>query len=349
MLTPEDIEARRTGVGASEAPILAACDAYGRTPLWLYLQKKGMAAEEQDSIAMRIGNYLERGILDLYCQELKIDRSKVRSGIGRVDGEQKMFCTPDALLDTSDSDAINVQIKCVGTHMLRHWGKGATAESVPDYVLAQVQHEMEVLDVSSTHVVALLGGTDFKVYTVEREKSIGEELKRRVGIFWKEHMELDRPPAMDGTDAGRRLLELLFPRHPDDAEMPLSLSELPEAQATVILEAARRAAKAKRAMDEGKIVYETNRQIIQLAMEKHTSVKGRDADFQFSAKVGFARGRIDWQAYAMSLGGNETDAEIHRPEASQQFRMTLAHKTKLDKMDAVEDFLAALEREAQAL
>ena len=89
-----------------------------------------------------------------------------------------MVCTPDYKVT---GQRVNIQIKTS-----RHgddWGEQWTDE-IPPLYLVQVQHEMEILDYDMTHVPVLIGGNDFRIYQVERDREFGAIISAAIDEFW---------------------------------------------------------------------------------------------------------------------------------------------------------------------
>jgi len=127
--------------------------------------------------------------------------------------------TPDYVRE----DAINVQIKTVGARGSFSWpginsiGDDDTLilnppDGIPDYYRVQVEWEMAVLGVEMTHLVALLGGTDLRVYEVPRDLDLWLALYENARRFWFEHVLADIPPPPDGSEAFKRYLLRKYPR-----------------------------------------------------------------------------------------------------------------------------------------
>jgi len=328
---------------------LAGCDGYGRSQLLLYLEKKGLLPNEE-SPAMEVGNALEGAVIDLYAKRIGLvaaskkvadsttwvakndTRRRVRSGI--------MFCTPDALLMAGGAIGANVQVKIVGVFMAKHWGKAGDEDGVPDYVQAQVQWEMHLLNVDTTHVVALIG-TDLRVYNVRRNQSIGNALAQRAEVFWSGHVLPGIPPPPDGGDAGDILIRSTYPKKGE--AKPVSLEDIPSSAAEIVLAAAKRAARAKQAADAADAVLRESKQIIDLAIGNASGIRLRGEGFGLSMRRQKNRGKIDWQSYAMSLGGSAEDAERFRSEPYESVVMSATTHSEKVKDREIEDFLAEID------
>lgn len=217
-LTPEQIEMRKTGIGASETPMLVGESPHGGA-IDVYLRKLGLAQEMQTD-AQELGNLLEDGIVRWY--EKKVGATCSPATTLRHPHAPISLATPDRFVNGRQK---LLQIKLVGTWMAWHWD----GDRPPPYVLVQVQKEMEVADVDLCDVAALIGGTDPRIYQVERDRELGAALVDIDADFWAAHIAPRIPPAVDGSRSATEMLKILHPRHAERRlEVTPDLSELVE-------------------------------------------------------------------------------------------------------------------------
>lgn len=83
------------------------------------------------------------------------------------------------------------------------WGEPGTDE-IPDYYMTQVQHYLAVTGVKTADVAVLIGGNDFRIYTIEADEELQALLIERESEFWA-LVESRTPPDLTSTkDAARR-------------------------------------------------------------------------------------------------------------------------------------------------
>lgn len=215
MTREEWLEERRKYIGASDMPAVLGVDPF-RSALDVYLEKRGMAPDREQTAAMEAGLALERAVLDWYGQ---------RHGVEIVYGGELVTapvvgtwaaCTPDGY-QLVDRDRVPVQVKCTGK--TTDWD-----ERVPEHVYVQVQHEIMVLGSKSAVALALVstwGGFDLRPYAVQRDdaliariKAAGDDMARRI-------LDGD-PPDPDGSDAAKRAVRVMCGTADPDAE-PVAL------------------------------------------------------------------------------------------------------------------------------
>lgn len=125
------------------------------------------------------------------------------------------------------------------------------------YSQVQVQHQMYVGGWLEAWIFAQVGFSKFKWYHVERSDKFIEMLRNEMGEFWR-HVQSDTPPPVDGTDATRRVLQLLYPEvtveeielHEDYAQVAEELAEWKDRRKVADMEIKKREAQIMAAMGE---------------------------------------------------------------------------------------------------
>lgn len=222
------LEQRKQYLGASEVPAVCGLDPF-KTALDVWAIKKGLTKDES-SIAADMGNLFEDPLLSYYAA--KHGRKLVKPGTLTRSDFAWMAATPDSITECRR----NVQVKVVGRWMVDRWDDGA-----PDYTQVQCQWEMHVADLGVTDVVACLGGTDYKEFEVKRDDEVIGHLVEICSRFWRDHIEGDRMPEVDGSESATRVLGAKFPKPtagmeeavPELVEMALRYKEIGRAVATV--------------------------------------------------------------------------------------------------------------------
>jgi predicted phage-related endonuclease len=213
----------------------------------------GLEIKEQTD-AMEIGNFLEDGIGRLYSH--KTGYKTAQFGTIRHAKYPWMLCTPDLCVFGQRRLA---QVKIVGAFMAHHWLDG-----VPDYVLVQVQHEMEVCDADVCDVVALIGGTDLRIVAVERDRAMGADLVDVCRSFYEKHVVTGEMPDPDGSDTATAAIKARFRK--DGPAMVVATPEVEAyAKAWLQADATIRDAEKRQALAE---------QHIKLAIGENAGIEG---------------------------------------------------------------------------
>lgn len=190
-LTKLDIwkEERRKGVGGSDAAAVLGLNPWA-SPLDVYNDKLGIVNKDlSDNETVRWGNILEDVIAKEYAR---------RKGV-KIRRRNQMFFHPEhsymlANLDrTIDGQKKILEIKTAGAFMASQWGEEGT-DQVPDSYLIQCAHYMAVMDYDITDLAVLIGGRDFRTYTIHRDKELERLIIEKEKAFWTNHIEKEIPP-----------------------------------------------------------------------------------------------------------------------------------------------------------
>jgi predicted phage-related endonuclease len=227
----EWLEARRKTLGASEVAtalgLVPDSDVFSR-PIDVWLEKTGAERVTPISRARTTaGNRLEPVVRDWY-KELA-GAALEQPNTLRHPEHDWVSCTPDSLaLDSAGKVVRNVQVKVVGARASFAWpGQSSIDEEtgslilnppdgIPQYYRVQVEWEMGILNalygVEETHLVTLLGGTDLRIYEIDRDQELWSALFDSARKFWFDHVIADVPPPPDGSEAFKKYLTRRYPQ-----------------------------------------------------------------------------------------------------------------------------------------
>ena len=157
MLTAQQLEIRKGGIGASEIAAVCGLDPSKR-PIEVYEAKvDGVVGESSEHAEW--GQAMEPLIADWYarhCGARLIDCPTLAHPT-----VQWMLATPDRIWEDLSR---GVEVKNVGENMSFHWRSGPGGE--PDYVRAQVHQQMMVTGIKQWDIVACIGGLPPVIYPV---------------------------------------------------------------------------------------------------------------------------------------------------------------------------------------
>lgn len=196
MLTQEQREKRRHFLGASDVPNLVGLGYQGKSAADLYLEKTADIEDLQvrDYGPIHMGVLFEPVALALYEHKrgLVLERDVWTEA-------EDIFC---ANLDGFHSaDYLPVEAKSSGLE--EDWGKEEFSDEVPDRVLVQTHMQMWCISVTfgvtcKTAEVAVIVPAyrhiDHRIYVVERDDDLMEQLLTVGRRFWNEHVIPRRPP-----------------------------------------------------------------------------------------------------------------------------------------------------------
>jgi putative phage-type endonuclease len=207
---------RRKGIGSSDIPKVMRLSSFGG-PLHVYHDKVGHLPLDADEVsdAAHFGNLFEEPLARDWARR---NRTVVRRvGVIAHEHEEWMQCSLDRLctecpLDRTKSSLCAVEVKTRNAFVAGRWHR-----QVPDDVLAQCLWQIAVSGLEHIHVAALIGGQDYRQFTIRREEH-GQVIADIVTVarrLWVDHIEAGLPPVAlpeeDDPDALRELYDALNP------------------------------------------------------------------------------------------------------------------------------------------
>lgn len=203
MLSDEQRKERMRGLGSSEVAAVCGLNPW-RSAHDVWLLKRGLADDaSEENVRTRMGLRVEAAI----AEEYQLDTGAELAHWGTITGpEPWMLATPDRSVFGARR---LVEIKNVGWRSAFHWG--SDDDAIPDYYRPQVEWQMLVCDVDETDVAAWLGGSEFRIYRIKRNRALGDAIANVCRRFWFDNVLGNVPPAVDGSDGARRMLAKLYP------------------------------------------------------------------------------------------------------------------------------------------
>jgi putative phage-type endonuclease len=197
------LERRKQGLGGSDIAAIIGLSPW-RTPRDIYLDKKGLADPEPETDAMYWGTTLEDIVAREYSKRTgrKIERCNV---LFRHPEHSFLIGNLDRVVydDNGKKPVVSgrlitrriLECKTVSQYAAGDWGEPGT-DQIPEYYKAQVQWYMGLTGAEVCDVAVLIGGRDFRIYTVYRDDEVIAYLFAEGVKFWREYIEGDTmPPA----------------------------------------------------------------------------------------------------------------------------------------------------------
>ena len=192
------LKERQKCIGGSDVAAILGMSPW-RTPYQVWEEKTtpiDETAAEDDRPALYWGRVLEAPIRQAYAD--KTGRTVTKPAEAFVSSKYPfMRANLDGIADDGRVVEFKTSSKSDG------WGEVGTDE-IPDYYMTQVQHYLAVTGVKTADVAVLIGGNDFRIYTVEADEELQALLIERESEFWA-LVESRTPPDLTSTkDAARR-------------------------------------------------------------------------------------------------------------------------------------------------
>ncbi len=200
--TPEWLEARKNGIGASQAAAAIGVSEW-QSPIGLWAEKLGLTPPAPENSSMRIGTALEPLIAEMYTEATGV---KVRRA-----NNLRQHPVHGFMLASIDRRAGRKPVELKYSARAAGYGEPGTDE-VPDDVLVQVLHQLAVLDEPEGDVALLKPGADgVLIYPITRSPEAEAAIVAREADFW-DHVVSRTQPDVDGSEATHRALAAMYPR-----------------------------------------------------------------------------------------------------------------------------------------
>lgn len=200
----EFLEARQSGLGGSDIAAILGMSRWG-TPYSVYRSKVEPIPEEdleekeyqywgnvlEDVVAReyakRTGNKVQRVNVQMQhpdhpFMQANIDRAVVNPKIAGNVRWRDGRLTTDRVLECKTANAFAAS----------DWGDDGT-DDVPDYYLIQCQWYLGITQADVADLAVLIGGSEFRRFTIARNDELVADLQEEAALFWK-HVESRTPP-----------------------------------------------------------------------------------------------------------------------------------------------------------
>ena len=285
--SPEWLAARRDGLGASEVPAILGLDRY-KSGLDIWLEKRGLAEPRQgDTMPQKVGRFAEAMIANLYAEQTGAVLMTVPTR--RHPQVETLFASADRMVVGMDAAdwLYPVEIKNRGG-IPQGWGEAGT-DLVPEAIAVQVHVQMACYGMAFADVAALLGGNDFRVYRLYRDKDIEATILETAASWWQRHIVEGIEPEITGPSAAdylaRKFREVTGDVIKADADAELLLAEYGGTRAKLaVLEEAEKELKLQ----------------VQALIGENKGIESRFGKALWSPTKG--RTTTDWKGIAAELG-----------------------------------------------
>lgn len=198
MVIPPAEQKRRTdGIGGTKAAAIVGVSPWAG-PLDVWRELTGQGEARADNEAMRWGRLLESVVREEYARQRGVCVYVPAESIVHPVDTWK-HATPDGLVylppfgleivstKPAGDPERGLEIKTAGAQMADEWGKPGT-DDIPLPYLVQCAWYMHVCNLDRWDVAALIGGRDFRIYTIERDRELEDFLVAAVGHFYQNHV-----------------------------------------------------------------------------------------------------------------------------------------------------------------
>lgn len=185
--TDEWLEARNSGIGASEAAAACGMSPYS-TPAELYHRKRGELAPVEETDAMRLGTALEPVIASEFQHRTGLKVIRNHLGLYRHADHSFMLASPDALIEPNEL----AEWKATTFRTLGQYGD-EDSDDVPTPYLLQTQQQLAVTGLQVCHLAVLSDGRTLRTYRIERNDRLIENIAKAEAELWERIQNGDPP------------------------------------------------------------------------------------------------------------------------------------------------------------
>ncbi len=223
MITEQQREARKLGIGGSDMPIILGLSNY-KTPYQLYLEKIGEAETNHEMTPYQYwGHALEGVIRDEFAKRNNVAVETPDTIVhpfhdflrGNVDGF------------IPDWNAV-LEVKCSAGFMAHEWGEDGS-DTIPMSYLVQVAHYCSVLNADCAYIAVLIGGNDYREFKYTRDLELESTVIDAAKKFWECVQTRTPPEPINQID-----LRLMYPKH--DPEKTKTIAPEVKEQLTTLLD-----------------------------------------------------------------------------------------------------------------
>lgn len=184
---------RRRGLGGTDAAAIVGASKWA-TEFDVWMEKVNDLPQKSDTDLMWWGRALEDVIARRYVETTG---RKVWAP-GRVMAHAdfpELIGSPDRLVL---GEQRGLEVKTASLQTAGEWGPDGS-DVMPEAYVVQVAHYMAITGFDKWDVAVLLGGNDFRVYTVQRDREFEDWLVNRCVGWWQEHVVGGRQPFITGA------------------------------------------------------------------------------------------------------------------------------------------------------
>lgn len=215
------LEWRKKGIGGSDASVVCGISGY-RSPVELWLDKTGQLPYQEAGETAYWGTQLEALVRAEFTKRTGIEVEH-KGVLLQSEEHPFMLANLDGTCEHPDYGTCIFEAKTASAYKVGEWD-----DTIPDEYQLQIQHYMAVTGYKAAYIAVLIGGNTFRWKLVERDEELISMLIELEANFW-DHVQMNTPPAMDGSAASAKFLSERFPD-----SVPKSQIILPDTAADLI-------------------------------------------------------------------------------------------------------------------
>lgn len=197
--SPKWLEQRKEGIGGSDVASILNLSPW-KSAVTLFYEKLGILPEQEATVQMKLGTYLESGILQVFREEYPTVKVYPGNMTFASSEDSRFRANPDAIIEDSYGNLAILEIKHTGSY----WTE------LPVHYRYQVLWYQYVTGLKSPATVYAVTGGSVRAFTVEWDDSLMEVVKSAVRAFC-DLLAAETPPTYDGSDSTYQTVRELSP------------------------------------------------------------------------------------------------------------------------------------------
>lgn len=221
----EFLAERRKGLGASDVAVVLGVSRY-RTPAILCAEKLGLLEDSPSTDEQLWGLRHEPTIAAAFTEETGLPVAKP---LGFYVDPACEYLRSNLDFETECDIPVEAKTSARSTYTDKEgrehrWGPSGSDE-VPAEYLCQVQTQIACKGVDHGYIAALIGGSDFRVYRVERSDKIIASIREEAAAFWCNHVMLRDIPPHDWKHPRTPEFVAMLTRHTPGTKIELPIDD----------------------------------------------------------------------------------------------------------------------------
>lgn len=188
------LKGRQTGIGGSEIAAIVGLNQY-TTPMQIWESKVNPIEDNSTNKPMYWGNVLEEVVAKEYAKRTGYKVQRVNTQMRHPDFQFAIANIDRAIVNHAISGTVRwkdgklstdriLECKTANGFAAKQWGE-AGSDQVPDSYLIQCQWYLGITGASICDLAVLIGGQDFRIYTINRDDELIADLLQQGAAFWE--------------------------------------------------------------------------------------------------------------------------------------------------------------------
>ena len=207
------LKGRQTGIGGSEIAAIVGLNQY-KTPMQIWESKVNPVVDEETSQPAYWGTVLEDVVAKEYAKRTGRKVQRITKQMRHPDFQFAIANIDRAIINPKISGNVRwkdgkittdriLECKTANGFSVKQWGEAGT-DSVPDSYLIQCQWYMGVTGASICDLAVLIGGQDFRIYTINRDDDLINDLLIQGAAFWELVQSRTEPDPVNYPEAVKK-------------------------------------------------------------------------------------------------------------------------------------------------